>query len=97
VAADVIAEHIDYERKIVSFQQVDIKEENIEKICLVIVVSQACEPVAVVDWLKRYSYPVRRETGISRVELDEISGQKLHLKNDNLDFMHQLRQFIKDN
>lgn len=97
VAADVIAEHIDYDRKIVSFRQVGIREEGIEKICLVIVVSQACEPVAVVDWLKRYSYPVRRETGISRVEIDEISGQKLHLKSDNWDFMHQLRQFIKDN
>jgi hypothetical protein len=97
VAADIIAEHVCYTREIASFRQVVMGEAGTETVCLVVVISQACEPVAVIDPLKRYFYPVRRETGTSRVQIDDVSAQKLHLKSDNRDFMHQLRQFIKDN
>lgn len=59
--------------------------------------SQACDAVAVSDGLGRYSYPVRRETGISRVDPDEVPVGKLYLKSDNRDFMDQLKQFLRDN
>jgi hypothetical protein len=96
VARDVIAQHIKCDRDIVSFRQV-VVEEGKERICLIIVVSQACEAVAVSDGQGRYSYPVRRETGISRVDPYDVPVRKLHLKSDNRDFMHQLKQFIDDN
>ena len=96
-ARDVIAQYIKYDREIVTFRQVAIGERGKEKNCLIVVVSQACEAVAVSDGLGRYSYPVRRETGISREDPGDVPVRKLYLKSDNRDFMHQLKQFIKDN
>jgi len=80
----------------VAFRQVAIGEKGKEKNCLIVVVSQASEAVAVSDGLGRYSYPVRRETGISRVDPGDVPVRKLYLKSDNRDFMQQLKQFIKD-
>jgi hypothetical protein len=96
-ARDVIAQHIEYDREIVSFRQVAVGKNGEERICLVVVVSQACKPVAVSDGSGHYSYPVRRETGVSRERMDDVPVRKLHLKSDNRDFMHQLKQFIRDN
>jgi len=93
VASDVLARHIDYDREIVSFRQVVVGE----KICLIVLVSQACGAVAVTDGEGHYSYPLRRETGISRERREDVPVLRLDLKSDNLDFMHELRQFIKDN
>lgn len=93
VASDVLARHIEYDREIVSFRQVVVGE----KICLIVLVSQACGVVAVTDGDGHYSYPLRRETGISRERREDVPVLRLDLKSDNRDFMHQLRQFIKDN
>ena len=93
VASDVLARHIEYDREIVSFRQVVAGE----KICLIVLVSQACGVVAVTDGDGHYSYPLRRETGISRERREDVPVLRLDLKSDNRDFMHQLRQFIKDN
>jgi len=92
VASDVLARHIEYDREIVSFRQVVAGE----KICLIVLVSQACGVVAVTDGDGHYSYPLRRETGISREDPGDVPVRKLYLKSDNRDFMHQLRQFIGD-
>lgn len=67
-----------------------------KRVCLIIVVSQACSAVAVSNGDGQYTYPVRRETGISREGRNNVPVGKLHLKSDNRDFMHQLRQFIRD-
>lgn len=93
IASDVLARHIEYDREIVSFRQVVVGE----KICLIVLVSQACGVVAVTDGDGHYSYPLRRETGISRERREDVPVLRLDLKSDNRDFMHQLRQFIKDN
>ncbi len=94
-ARDVIAQHIEYDREIVSFRQVAVGEKDKEKICLIVVVSQACKAVAVNDGYGRYSYPVRRETGISRGSIDDVPVRGLYVKSDNRDFVHQLKQFIR--
>jgi len=96
-ARDVIAKHIKYDREIVSFRQVAVGEQGKEKICLVVVISQACKAVAVSHGDGTYSYPVRRETGISRGSIDEVPVRGLYLKSDNRDFMRTLNQFIRDN
>jgi hypothetical protein len=93
VARDVAATHIEYDRELVSFRQLAITENGEEKLCLLVLISQACSPVAVTDGAGHYSYPVRRETGISRVSRDAI--RNIHLKSDNRDFLHELRQFIR--
>ena len=96
VAADVIARFIEYDRDFVSFRQIVLADQGKERICLIIVVSQACSAVAVSNGDGQYTYPVRRETGISREGRNNVPVGKLHLKNDNRDFMHQLRRFIRD-
>jgi hypothetical protein len=97
VAADVIAEHIEYDRAITLFRQVVVGQRDKEKICLLIVISQASDGVAVTDGDGHYTYPIRRETGISRGRRDKIPVLGLGLKSDNRAFMHELRLFIKDN
>jgi len=97
VAREVLAAHIDHDREIASFRQVVMGEKSEEKICLVVVISQACKPVGVSDGKGRFSYPVRRETGISRVSREDVPVGKLHLKSDNRDFMRELAQFVRDN
>ncbi len=96
VAADVIARFIEYDRDIVLFRQIVLADQGKEKICVIIVVSQACSAVAVSNGDGQYTYPVRRETGISREGRNNVPVGKLHLESDNRDFMHQLRQFIRD-
>lgn len=92
----MIAEYIAYDREIATFRQVAVGEKGEEKVCLIVVVSQARGVVEVSDGGGRYSYPVRRETGISRPPRDEVQISKLGLKSDNRDFMHELQQFIHD-
>ena len=96
VAADVIAQHVEYDNEIVAFRQITVRDKDNEKICLVIVVSQACNAVAVGDGLGHYSYPVRRESGVSRVSPDDLPVRRLRLKSVNRDFMHELRQFVRE-
>ncbi len=96
VASDVVAAHIDYDHEIVFFRQVVIGDKGEEKICLIMLISQAYKPVAVNDGNGRFSYPVRRETGISRVGREDVPVWKLHLKSDNRDFMRELNQFIHE-
>jgi hypothetical protein len=96
VARDALADFLEYGREIISFRQVSMGAQR-DKICLVIVISQACSAVGASDGEGRYSYPVRRETGIERVGRSDVPVSKLHLKSDNRDFLSQLNQFIRDN
>jgi hypothetical protein len=95
-AKDVLAEFVKYRRDIVSFRQVPMGAQR-NVICLVVVISQAISPVGVSDGQGRFSYPVRRETGIERVDEDKTPSSKLHLKSENREFLTDLRQFVKDN
>lgn len=97
VAADVLARHIEYDREIATFRQVVVGKKDEEKVCVIVLVAQACGPVAVTDGKDHYTYPLRRESGLSRGRRDDVPVLKLDLRSDNHDFMHQLRQFIKEN
>lgn len=96
VARDVQEEFLEYDREIVEFRQVGMGEKR-DTICLVIVVSQACSSVGVSDPEGRFSYPVRRETGIERVARMDTPAINSHRKSDNRDFLVELKQFIRDN
>jgi len=96
VARDVLEEFLEYNREIVTFRQVGTGEER-DTICLVIVVSQACSSVGVSDGEGRFSYPVRRETGIERVARMDTPAIKSHRKSDNRNFLVELKQFARDN
>lgn len=96
VARDVLEEFLEYDREVVTFWQVGLGEKR-DTICLVIVVSQACSSVGVSDGEGRFSYPVRRETGISRVARMDTPAIKSHRKSDSRDFLMKLKQFTRDN
>lgn len=97
-ARDALAAHIHHDHEVASFRQVVLEQEGASQvICLVIVISQACLPVAVSDGIGRFSYPVRRETGITLVSREDIALLDLYLKSDNRDFMVSLKQFVRDN
>jgi hypothetical protein len=96
VAKDVLEEFLEYDREIVTLRQIGMGEKR-DMVCLVIVVSQACSSVGVSDGEGRFSYPVRRETGIERVARMDTPAIKSHRKSDNRDFLVELKQFIRDN
>jgi len=96
VARDVLEEFLEYDRELVTFRQVAMGEQS-DTICLVVVVSQACSSVGVSDGEGRFSYPVRRETGIERIARTDTPAIKSHRKSDNLDFLMKLKQFTRDN
>lgn len=95
VAREVLATHIKYDNEIASFRQVGVGEDGKEKICLVVVISKAYKAVAVRHEDGRFSYPVRRETGIARVSIDDLSS-RIHEKSDKRDFMTELEQFTRE-
>jgi hypothetical protein len=96
VARDVLEEFLEYDREIVTFRQIGMGEKR-DMVCLVIVVSQACSSVGVSDGEGRFSYPVRRETGIESVGRMDTPAIKSHRKRDNRDFLVELKQFTRDN
>jgi hypothetical protein len=96
VARDVLEDFLEYDREIIEFRQVGMGEKR-DTICLVIVISQACSSVGVSDGQGRFSYPVRRETGIERVARTDTPAINSHRKSDNRDFLVELKQFIRDN
>lgn len=92
--ADAIADHLEYDRELVTIRTVQIGPERTARTCLAIIVAQAAETVGVRDTDGRYSYPVRRETGITRVSRHDVGGKVdrdgKHLKADNHDFLNRL-------
>lgn len=96
-ARDILAERLDYPRAIVSFYQVIVPNgSGGEVACLVITVAKTIEAVGVGNGAGQFTYPVRRETGISRESRRDIDSAKQHYKSDNHDFMEKLEQFVRD-
>lgn len=96
-ASEVLAKHLEYERPILRFHQLSlVGGDGQEKICLVVIVAQACGVVGVRDDRGRYTYPVRRETGLKRETRDALLMRKIHMKSDNYDFLSELEQFARE-
>jgi predicted metal-dependent hydrolase len=97
VAREVLSKHIEYPREIVRLREVVVRgKDGSDKICLVAVVGDACEPVAVHDGAGHYTFPVRRETGLTRVSREEILNPKMHIKSDSHDFLRELYHFVHE-
>lgn len=95
----VLNRHIKYNGEHIHFQQVMIRNsENKEKNCLVIVVAQTKGVVSVKDQSGKFSYPLRLETGLERVDRERIMNSKREREvlHDNYDFLSSLNKFIED-
>ena len=96
-ARDILAERLDYPRDIVSFFQVMVTDgSDVERACLIVAIAKTMEAVGVGDGAGQFTYPVRRETGISRESRRDIDNAKTHAKSDSNDFMEKLEQFVND-
>ena len=94
-ASDVLSKQLDYPHEIAQLRQIVVPgKDGKDKVCLVVVIAQACEPVGVHDGAGHYTYPVRRETGLTRVPRNEILRSKGHVKTDNRDFLNELYKFV---
>jgi hypothetical protein len=94
-AGDVLPKYIEYPRHVWRLRQIVMpSKDSTSTICLVVVISQACETVGVHDGAGSYTYPVRRETGLTRVGRSEILRAKGDVKADNLDFFRELHRFV---
>lgn len=95
---DALSEHIQYPRPIWKVHQLLVDgADGEEKLCLVVIVARACEPVGVKGANGSYTYPVRRGTGITRESPEKLRDARIHDKNDTFDFLERLRQFVRDN
>ncbi len=93
----VIEDYVKYDRDIVYFKQVSLRDEsNNGEICLVIVIAQTEHVVEVEDKQGRFTYPIRRATGLDRISRGELAIKKLHIQSDNYDFIEELNQFVYD-
>lgn len=95
--SDTLARHLHYDRDVALLKQIVIQISQREAICLLAVVKQTSAPVGVRDSQGRYSYPIRRETGIERVSASNIAARKAGLKSDNHDFIIELEMFVHEN
>jgi len=98
--SDVLARRLDCPRACFRIRQVPLRDElGKALICLVIVTAMTAEPVGVAlgDANGGYSYPVRRESGITREPRRTIAGSKAHLKSDSFEFLQELRQYVREN
>lgn len=94
---DVSRNYLVYPRDILHFQLVKVKNsDGFLKNCLVIVIKQTCETVSVKDKDGRFTYPIRQETGLTRVTDDYIWRQKMHIKSDNFDFISLFNQMLHE-
>jgi hypothetical protein len=96
-ARQVLAEHLDCASDAIYFHQVTMPDKNSDmRTCLIVAIAQASSPVSVKDKDGRYSYPIRRETGFDRVDKTTLAHEKLNVKADNFDFIHDLTVFAYD-
>lgn len=93
----VVATHVEYPRNVVSLAQVVVPIKDERHLCLVVMVAQTVEPVGVNDGNGKYTYPLRRETGIDRVPRSTLAEHKRPIREDNHDFMNDLRRFVAEN
>lgn len=101
-AKDVIQKGISYPRDLTHFQVLALEDEaGEEKLCLLIIAKHAMEVVGVknekvlnTDSIRGTiivpTYPIRNETGTTRVSVSDISNAKMHLKHDNYRFLTSL-------
>ena len=98
-AKDIIRKGINNARSFTHFQVLPLEDEQgMEKLCLLIIIKQTMDVVEVNNKkvIKKGSttstiilptYPIRSETGITRVSRHDVSNSKKHLEHDNHQFI----------
>lgn len=93
----VLMRYIKYSGDFVHFQPITLLDsEKTEKNCLVIVVAQTKDEIPVEGVSKGFSYPIRLETGLERLDPNRINESKRGIYIDNYAFLLTLKKVIQE-
>lgn len=86
-----IKRYINYANEFFHFQLIALKDDvGIDKNCLIIAIAQTKDVISVKDNSEKYSYPIRSETGLDRVDYETIKKSKIFVHHNNYDFILNL-------
>jgi len=88
-----IRNYINIDYNFIVLQEVKL-EDN--KKCLVIVIAQTKAAIEVRGLNNMYSYPIRLETGLEKIDKSKIQKQKEDVLQNNFDFIINLKEFVKE-
>ena len=88
-----IRNYINIDYNLIVLQEVKL-EDN--KKCLVIVIAQTKDSIEVRGLKNVYSYPIRLETGLEKINKSKIQKQKEDVLQNNFDFIINLKEFVKE-
>jgi hypothetical protein len=91
---DTISKYLHYSRDITYFHEV--LAERTKPPCLVIAIAQTASPVGVRDRMNRFTYPIRRATGLTRVTEETVHHTKAGVHSDNYDYIQDLDLVIRE-
>jgi len=91
----VIKQHVNCGNDFLHFQQTRMKDDgDNEKTCLIIAIAQTKGMVSVKDKSGKFSYPVRYETGLERINPENLEVVKRNVPKDNYNFISNLYDFL---
>lgn len=93
----IIERHIDYNSDFIHFQQILMKDDNgKDKNCLMIAIAQTKNVISVKDKSGKISYPKRLETGLDRIDYNQLKDSKINVLHDNFNYLSILNRFLHD-
>lgn len=97
-AKSVIKKYIDYNRDFTHFQQILMRtDDDAEKSCLYIAISQTQDAIGVKESERNFSYPIREQTGLGYSNYPKIRDSKESIYKDNYLFISNLHKLLEDN
>jgi len=93
----IIKRYINYNTDFIHFQQILMKDESgKDGSCLIIAIAKTKGVIFVKDNSGKISYPIRLETGLNRVDYEEIRDSKINVLHDNHDYILNLDRLLHD-
>lgn len=87
----ILNKWIDYQEDFFDLEEIILKDsDGIEKRCIAVIIAQTRESIGVKNLNSYYSYPVRLETGLSRVNLSRLIKKKKPINTINFNFLNLL-------
>ncbi|MBY9006530.1 MAG: ATP-binding protein [Candidatus Lokiarchaeota archaeon] len=90
----LIKKQTTYNEDFVEIQQIKLKDNNIEKICLIIVIAQTMKEIGVLQEDGSYIYKKRIGPSSETVNPEEIRESKLTVYSKNFDFFLNLENYV---
>ncbi len=83
-----------YNKNFVSIQQINLKDNNIEKICLIIAIAQTKKVIGVLQDNGSFIYKKRTGTSSETVNPEDVRESKQAVYSDNFDYLLYLKSYV---